>query len=76
MARRRDAVREREIDGLSGVIKELPHVVHLDKGYIEGGDVMVDAPNVYVGISDRTDHEGVRAFDVACRGHGPERRPR
>ena len=60
VARRRDYFRKQEIEGASELIEQLGRVVTLMSGFIEGGDVLVDYPNVFVGLSDRTDRTGMR----------------
>lgn len=55
--------RKKAIDGWSKIIKEIDpkKVVRVPSDiYLEGGDVLVDDKKVYVGISERTNMDGVR----------------
>jgi N-dimethylarginine dimethylaminohydrolase len=66
-------VRQRELVALEPVLRRLDQVVRLDGGTIEGGDVMLDADVVLVGLGEETSAQGVRALDRCLRRLGSSR---
>ncbi|MCC6177931.1 MAG: hypothetical protein IT305_21740 [Chloroflexi bacterium] len=46
------------VEGFAGEHRALSH------GHLEGGDVLVDEQDVYVGVGERTDHEGARELSA------------
>ncbi|MFJ9034083.1 dimethylarginine dimethylaminohydrolase family protein [Streptomyces sp. NPDC102274] len=65
-----------EADALAPLLADVPHVVHLDEGTIEGGDVMLHTGMVLVGLGEETSPTGVRALQRALAHHGVEREVR
>ena len=47
-------------------------VVHLEKGFVDGGDILLTDTEVLIGISERTNEEGVDALEpiLASLGYG------
>ncbi|MER5549533.1 arginine deiminase family protein, partial [Streptomyces sp. NPDC002589] len=76
MARLNSEHRRPEADALARLLTDAPHVVHLDKGTIEGGDVMLHTGAVLVGLGEETSPAGIRALQKALSGHGVEREVR
>lgn len=62
ISRMRFPIRQREIDGLNDILgeKEGKQITMDEKGFLEGGDIIVDYPYIYVGISERTSDEGAQ----------------
>jgi len=58
-ARPRRRQRQREIEGLRNILPRFSRLVHLERGTIEGGDVMVDEQYVMVGLGEETSPEGL-----------------
>lgn len=65
--------RQRELEGLRRLLPRFSKVVRLDRGSIEGGDVMVDERFVLVGLSEETTPEGVDGLREKLEGSGVER---
>jgi N-dimethylarginine dimethylaminohydrolase len=65
--------RQRELAALRPVLRRLDRVARLDDGTIEGGDVMLDADVVLVGLGEETSPLGVRALDRCLRRVGSSR---
>lgn len=76
MARLNCEHRRPEADALARLLTDTPHVVHLDEGTIEGGDVMLHAGAVLVGLGEETSPAGIRALQKALTVHGVEREVR
>jgi len=65
------ASREGEADGIEKEIARVRKVHRIvSPGTIEGGDVLRVGKTLYVGISGRTNAEGLRQFDVIVRRYG------
>ncbi|MBP5898042.1 dimethylarginine dimethylaminohydrolase family protein [Streptomyces scabiei] len=65
-----------EADALTALMTEAPHVVHLDEGTIEGGDVILHTDIVLVGLGEETSPKGVTALQQALSHHGVAREVR
>ncbi|MFI6113266.1 dimethylarginine dimethylaminohydrolase family protein [Kitasatospora sp. NPDC051164] len=76
MARLNSVHRLPEADALTALITKAPHVVHLDEGTIEGGDVVLHTGTVLVGLGEETSPAGVRALQQALSHHGVAREVR
>ncbi|MGW1107382.1 dimethylarginine dimethylaminohydrolase family protein [Streptomyces sp. NPDC002540] len=76
MARLNSEHRLPEADALAPLLTDVPHVVHLDEGTIEGGDVMLHTGAVLVGLGEETSPTGIRALQRALAHHGVEREVR
>lgn len=76
MARLNSEHRRPEADALAPLLTGVPHVVHLDEGTIEGGDVMLHTGAVLVGLGEETSPTGVRVLQRALAHHGVEREVR
>ncbi|MFD5079623.1 dimethylarginine dimethylaminohydrolase family protein [Streptomyces sp. NPDC058371] len=76
MARLNSEHRLPEADALAPLLADVLHVVHLDQGTIEGGDVMLHTGMVLVGLGEETSPTGVRALQRALAQHGVEREVR
>ncbi|MFI5752406.1 dimethylarginine dimethylaminohydrolase family protein [Streptomyces sp. NPDC051644] len=76
MARLNSEHRRPEADALARLLTDTPHVVHLDEGTIEGGDVILHAGAVLVGLGEETSPAGIRALQKALTVHGVEREVR
>lgn len=74
LARPASPIRQREQAGLANLLPRLSNVRELERGHIEGGDVLVTEDDVLVGIGDSTDVEGFEAFHTALRAEGIDRR--
>lgn len=75
-ARLNSAHRRPEADALAPLLTGVPHLAHLDKGTIEGGDVALHTGTVLVGLGEETSPEGVRALQRALAHHGVDREVR
>jgi N-dimethylarginine dimethylaminohydrolase len=73
LARPRTGARRREQAGLGRLLPRLSRVIALDDGVIEGGDVIVTATEVIVGLSEHTDAAGVEALRRALAALGSDR---
>jgi len=72
IASRKSEIRQTE---LSGLIKILPHIQKafiINKGVIEGGDVLINGSDVYVGLSKKTNEKGLQSFKIIAEGEGFE----
>lgn len=76
MARLNSQHRLPEADALAQLLAAVPHVIHLDEGTIEGGDVMLHTGTVLVGLGEETSPTGVRALKRALTRHGVAREVR
>ncbi|WP_405893433.1 arginine deiminase family protein [Streptomyces sp. NBC_01527] len=76
MARLNSDHRHPEAAALTQLVAGVPDVVHLDGGTIEGGDVMLHADSVLVGLSEETSPAGIKALQAALARHGVEREVR
>ncbi|MGF1504672.1 MAG: dimethylarginine dimethylaminohydrolase family protein [Anaerolineae bacterium] len=58
----KEPLRFGERDGLASLVSSLDseHAAAVDRGYLEGGDVLLDADTVWGGMGDRTDEAGMR----------------
>jgi len=65
--------RQRELEGLRDLLPRFSKVVHLEKGTIEGGDVMVDERFVIVGMGEETSREGVESLKKKLKDMGSNR---
>lgn len=65
--------RQRELAGLRGLLPRFSRVVRLERGTIEGGDVMVDERYVIVGLGEETDKAGVDCLRRRLAELGSER---
>ena len=60
----KESLRSREREGLKKVIQTIDTpVFYLEDCLIEGGDILVNGTNVYVGISQRTTMDGFRKLE-------------
>jgi N-dimethylarginine dimethylaminohydrolase len=71
LARMRRSIRAAEPAHAARHVAELG-ANHLDGGTIEGGDVLVDDPFVFVGLSDRTSRPGVASLARQLKSEGLE----
>ncbi|MEU0108306.1 arginine deiminase family protein [Streptomyces sp. NPDC006251] len=76
MARLNSEHRRPEANALARLLTHTQHVVHLDEGTIEGGDVMLHTDAVLVGLGEETSPAGIRALEKALDSHGVEREVR
>lgn len=76
MARLNSAHRLPEANALAPLLADAPHLVHLDEGTIEGGDVMLHTGTVLVGLGEETSPTGVRALQRALTRHSVAREVR
>ncbi|MBS3966511.1 MAG: hypothetical protein KGZ60_04570 [Truepera sp.] len=65
--------RQRELDGLRGLLPRFSRVVRLERGTIEGGDVMVTERYIIVGLGEETDKAGVDCLRRKLAELGSER---
>ncbi|MBS3933851.1 MAG: hypothetical protein KGZ35_05795 [Truepera sp.] len=65
--------RQRELEGLRNLLPRFSRVVWLERGSIEGGDVMVDERYVIVGLGEETDKAGVDSLRRRLAELGSER---
>jgi N-dimethylarginine dimethylaminohydrolase len=73
MARLNSEYRRPESDALQALMAGTPKVAHLPCGSIEGGDVMLHAGSVLVGLSEETTKAGAEALQVALGRFGIDR---
>jgi len=59
VANPRRLYRKRELDGIKGLLSKLSKVSYIDKGAIEGGDVIVDEKYLIVGLGEETNWIGI-----------------
>ncbi|MER7933009.1 MULTISPECIES: arginine deiminase family protein [unclassified Streptomyces] len=76
MARLNSTHRRPEADALALLLSGASHVVHLDTGTIEGGDVALHTGTVLVGLGEETSPVGVEALQRALGRHGVDREVR
>jgi dimethylargininase len=70
------ASRRREAESLAAALSQYRPLHRIGSpGTLEGGDVMRVGRQLFVGVSDRTNPEGVRQLDVAVRPFGYEVQP-
>ncbi len=62
LARPRRRSRQRELAGLRNLLPRFSRVARLERGHIEGGDVMVDERYILVGLGEETSLEGVECL--------------
>ncbi len=65
--------RKREIEGLESILPRFSKVARLEKGAIEGGDVIVDEQYVIVGLGEETNKEGVDCLKRKLKESGLDR---
>lgn len=65
--------RKREIEGLESLLRRFSKVARLEKGAIEGGDVIVDEQYVIVGLGEETNKEGVNCLRRKLKELGVDR---
>ena len=65
--------RQREMEGLQGLLPRFSKVVHLESGTIEGGDVLVDDQHVIIGLGEETNKEGIACLRRKFKELGIER---
>jgi N-dimethylarginine dimethylaminohydrolase len=65
--------RQRELEGLRSLLPRFSRVARLERGTIEGGDVMVDERYVIVGLGEETDRAGVDCLRGKLAALGSER---
>lgn len=73
MARLNSNHRRPEADALVALTTGIPKVAHLPAGTIEGGDVMLHAESVMVGLSEETSKAGAEALQTTMRQLGIDR---
>lgn len=54
--------RKRELEGLRNILPRFSRVAQLEKGSIEGGDVIVDDDFIIVGLGEETNKEGIESL--------------
>jgi len=63
--------RRREVDGVAPTIMKYRNVVRLDSpGKLEGGDVLRMGRKLYVGVSTRTNQQGIKMLRKALKAYG------
>ncbi len=67
---RRD-YRKQELASLAPIIERLENVHHIESGFIEGGDVLVDGGVVIIGQGEETNEEGIQAVTEILRATCP-----
>ena len=45
-------------------------VIVIEAGFVDGGDILVTSPKIFIGLSDRTDRQGARALAEILTRHG------
>lgn len=65
--------RKRELEGLESLLTRFSKVSCIEKGAIEGGDVIVDEQYVIVGLGEETDKEGVDCLKIKLKESGIDR---
>ena len=73
MARLNSEHRRPEVDALLTLMAGMPKVAHLPAGTIEGGDVMLHAGSVLVGLSEETSKAGAEALQATMGQLGIDR---
>lgn len=74
LARSRHPQRRREQHGIQRLLPQFPRVLTLNEGFIEGGDVIVTADDVLVGLSEETNAAGINALRASLQQAGIARR--
>lgn len=60
-----------EADSLAPVLeRQFGHVAKVDKGFVDGGDILILPGEILVGLSERTDESGARRFCELAGGLG------
>jgi dimethylargininase len=63
--------RRREVDGVAPTIMKYRKVVRIDSpGTLEAGDVLRMGPNLFVGVSTRTNRQGIEMLRKALKPYG------
>jgi len=58
--------RRGEVNGIAAVLGRFRRLVHVEEpGTIDGGDILLFGRNVYIGLSSRTNRDGVRQAEAA-----------
>lgn len=70
VARPRRMYRRAEIAGMEDLLARMERVHHIERGTIEGGDVLVDEEVVVVGLGEETDHNGIDELEMALNMNG------
>ncbi len=65
--------RKRELEGLKSLLPRFSKVARLEKGSIEGGDVIIDERYVIVGLGEETNKEGVDCLRRKLKESGIDR---
>lgn len=72
VARPRRNYRKKELQSLEPVIGNFANVHRIERGCIEGGDVLVDGDTVLIGQGEETDQEGIAAVTAVLNEKHPE----
>jgi dimethylargininase len=76
IARPGAASRQAETESVSRVLSDFRPLVHLaEPATLDGGDVLRVGNQMFVGVSTRTNAEGIRQIGTIARRHGCETRP-
>ena len=69
----RRSYRKRELEGLERLLPRFSKIARLEKGAIEGGDVIVDEQYLIVGLGEETNNEGVDCLRRKLKESGIDR---